>query len=194
MSRRSCAIGLLGSAALLGLVVLPLGAGAAPRATVVTNAMNPRPAAQAPHDSIDVSDQPLVDGSITIADVSAAQDGWIVAHKDEGGHAGKVIGFTPVKRGDNRDVQIKLDEDVPVGGVLWPMLHVDAGTIGVYEFPGPDAAVIVNGDFLVKRMTITAGDRSGSPNVVGLLLGGLALLVAGVIGVLLARRRGMIIR
>ena len=65
-----------------------------------------------------------------------------MAHVDEGGKPGKVIGNTAVKKGESNNVVIKLSEDVPAGGKLWPMLHIDAGAIGTYEFPGPDAPVI----------------------------------------------------
>ena len=97
-----------------------------------------------------------VNGSITVAEIYASQDGWIVAHLDEGGKPGKVIGNTAVKKGESKNVVIKLSEDVPVGGKLWPMLHIDAGAIGTYEFPGPDAPVIVDGNIIMKQIAVTA--------------------------------------
>jgi LPXTG-motif cell wall-anchored protein len=119
------------------------------------------PAAQDPSGSVDVADQPIVNGSITVAMVTAGQDGWIVAHVDEGGKPGKVIGQTAVKTGDNKDVAIKLSEDVAVGGKMWPMLHIDAGTVGTYEFPGADAPVIVGGNVVMKQISITAPAAGG---------------------------------
>jgi LPXTG-motif cell wall-anchored protein len=114
------------------------------------------PAMAEPSGSVDAADQAIVDSSITVANVTAGQDGWIVAHLDEGGKPGKVIGDTAVKKGENKDVKIKLSEDVPAGGKLWPMLHIDAGAIGTYEFPGPDAPVIVGGNIVMKQITVTA--------------------------------------
>jgi LPXTG-motif cell wall-anchored protein len=122
--------------------------------TITVNAA-PAPAAAAPSGSVEASDQPLVDGGITVAKVTAGQDGWIVAHLDEGGKPGKVIGQTAVKTGDNANVKIKLSENVAAGGKLWPMLHIDAGAIGTYEFPGPDAPVIVGGNIVMKQITVT---------------------------------------
>jgi len=61
------------------------------------------------------SDQPVVGGAITVANVTAAADGWIVAHLDEGGKPGKVLGQTLVKAGTNANVQIKLSQAVDVG-------------------------------------------------------------------------------
>ncbi|HET9223494.1 MAG TPA: plastocyanin/azurin family copper-binding protein, partial [Roseiflexaceae bacterium] len=156
------------------------GTGMAGTITVAEAAAAPAPAAAAPSGSVEASDQPVVDGGITVAKVTAGQDGWIVAHLDEGGKPGKVIGNTAVKTGDNNNVVIKLSESVPVGGKLWPMLHIDAGAIGTYEFPGPDAPVIVNGNIIMKQITVTeaaAAPPAGLPNTsgtdepLGLLLG-----------------------
>ena len=148
MSRRLHSIGIIGIVAFVAMFALLPVASAAP-------------AMQDPTGSVDASDQAIVDGSINVATVSAGQDGWIVAHLDEGGKPGKVIGHTAVKTGDNKDVKIKLDEDVPVGGKLWPMLHIDAGTIGTYEFPGADVPVVVGGNVVMKQITVTAPAAGG---------------------------------
>jgi LPXTG-motif cell wall-anchored protein len=113
------------------------------------------PRFQEADNSIDADDQALVNGSVKVTEVAATEDGWVVIHLDEGGKPGKVIGHTAVKKGETYDVMVKLDEDVPVGGKVWPMLHIDAGTIGTYEFPGPDAPVIVEGNIVMKQITIT---------------------------------------
>src|SRR5262245_34699471 len=145
-------------------------------------------------DAVEVDNQPIKNSSITIEEIYASKDGWIVAHLDENGAPGKVLGHTAVKAGETKDVVIKLSEDVPVGGKLWPMLHIDAGTIGTYEFPGPDAPVIVDGNIIMKQITITAAAPGGLPNTggtdgsVGLLLGALALLLGGALLMLRMRR------
>jgi len=160
------------------------------------------PAAAAPaaaeKDAVDVDDQAIVNGSITVAEIYASQDGWIVAHLDEGGKPGKVIGHTAVKKGESNNVVIKLSEDVPAGGKLWPMLHIDAGAIGTYEFPGPDAPVIVDGNIVMKQIAVTAAAAAGPAKLpttggedapVGLLLAALGLLLAGALLTLRPRRR-----
>lgn len=168
----------------------------------VQDAAAPAPAAAAPAQqsggSVDVSDQAVANNAITVANVNAAQDGWIVAHLDEGGKPGKVLGQTAVKAGDNKNVSIALSEAVPVGGKLWPMLHVDAGTIGTYEFPGADTPVKdASGNIVMKQITVTAASaapaalpRTGGADdaTPALLLGALALLVAGA-ALTLRRRR-----
>jgi LPXTG-motif cell wall-anchored protein len=151
--------------------------------------------AAAPKDAVEADDQALSNGSITVAEVYASVDGWIAVHLDEGDKPGKVIGNAPVKAGETKNVVVKLGEDVPAGGKVWPMLHIDAGTIGTYEFPGPDAPVIVNGNIIMKQIAIkAAGAPAGLPRTggadgpTGLLLGALALLLAGALLTLRMRR------
>jgi LPXTG-motif cell wall-anchored protein len=173
------------------------GTGMAGTITVAAAAAAPAPAAAAPSGSVEANDQPLVDSGITVAKVTAGQDGWIVAHLDEGGRPGKVIGQTAVKTGDNANVVIKLSESVAAGGKLWPMLHIDAGAIGTYEFPGPDAPVIVGGDIIMKQISVTAAaaappaglpNTAGTDEPLGLILGALALLLGGALLTLRMRR------
>jgi LPXTG-motif cell wall-anchored protein len=140
--------------------VVTVGEAMAQPSAAPTAAAGGAPAAK---DSVEVEDQPLVNGAITVEEIYASQDGWIVVHLDEGGKPGKVIGFSPVKAGEVKDVAVKLTENVPAGGKLWPMLHIDAGTIGTYEFPGPDAPVIVNGNIVMKQITVTAA-AAGAPS------------------------------
>ena len=65
--------------------------------------------------------------------VLAAEDGWLVVHQDSGGAPGPVAGFTQVSAGTNLNVEVALDMNDPTA-VLWPMLHVDTGVAGEYEF------------------------------------------------------------
>jgi LPXTG-motif cell wall-anchored protein len=154
------------------------------------------PSRQDPTGTVDASDQAIVGGEITVAKITAGQDGWIVAHLDEGGKPGKVIGETIIKAGDSSNVKIKLSEDVPAGGKLWPMLHIDAGTVGTYEFPGPDAPVVANGAPVMKQITITAAAAApsnlpktgGADAPFGLIFGALGLLIAGALLSLRMRR------
>jgi plastocyanin len=109
-----------------------------------------------PTGSVEVADQAVANRTIRVAKVVAGQDGWIVAHLDEGGQPGRVLGQTAVKAGTSENVQITLSEDVPVGGALWPMLHIDAGTLGTYEFPGADVPVRAGNDIVMAKFTVTA--------------------------------------
>lgn len=83
---------------------------------------------------------------VTIGTVIAQQDGWLVIHSDNEGRPGPVLGQTQVTAGVNTDVVVELAADGRTN-VLWPMLHVDTGEAGVYEFgtvEGADSPVRVN--------------------------------------------------
>jgi hypothetical protein len=101
-------------------------------------------------DSVAVSDQKLgSDNSLVIDKVVASVDGWIVIHADANGKPGMVLGHAAVKKGENDKVKVVLDDTKDLGGAVWAMLHIDAGTIGTYEFSGPDAPVKDSGANIV---------------------------------------------
>jgi LPXTG-motif cell wall-anchored protein len=77
------------------------------------------------------------------------------------------------------------------------MLHIDAGAIGTYEFPGPDAPVIVDGNIIMKQIAVTAAPvaapaklptTGGEDAPIGLLLAAFGLLLAGALLTLRPRR------
>ena len=172
MTQRLHWLGIVGLIGLLALFALAPTAGAAPRGQAT--------------DSVTAADQPIKNGSIVVAEVNATQDGWIAVHIDQGGKPGPVIGHAAAAKGTTSDLAVTLEQDVPVGGKIWPMLHIDAGKIGTYEFPGPDAPVVVDGNIVMKQISITAAAPAGLPRTggtdspaTGLLLGALALLLGG---------------
>jgi uncharacterized protein YraI len=105
--------------------------------------------------SVTPADQTLgADGTVTVPQVVAAQPGWLVIHRDQGGEIGAVIGHTAVTTGINNDVVVTVDSE-QLSERLYAMLHVDAGQSGVYEFPGADAPVTVDGSVVVEPFFIT---------------------------------------
>jgi LPXTG-motif cell wall-anchored protein len=164
-------------------------------AITAAGAAAPAPA-QAATVAVEASDQALKNQGITVAKVTAAQDGWIAVHLDEGGAPGKVLGQTAVKTGDNANVVVALSENVPVGGKVWPMLHIDAGTVGTYEFPGADGPVKdAAGNIVMKQIAITAAgapstlpNTGGEDTTTGLLLAATLLLLGGAMLTLRRRR------
>lgn len=94
--------------------------------------------------SVTVSDQPVVDGTVTVDEVVSAGPGWIVIHADADGAPGPDIGHTAVEEGTNTDVVVEIDMAMATER-LHAMLHDDLGVMGEYEFPGADAAVAVDG-------------------------------------------------
>ncbi|MCA9912742.1 MAG: hypothetical protein KC496_05320, partial [Anaerolineae bacterium] len=88
--------------------------------------------------------------SLTATQVLSEGAGWLVVHADGGGQPGAVIGFTAVEAGTNWNVVVELDPE-GVTPVLYPMLHVDTGEMGAYEFgqvEGADGPVMVDGSVL----------------------------------------------
>ncbi len=102
-------------------------------------------------------DQFVVDNTVTLTAVATQQDGFIVVHADSGeGSPGPVAGFAPVTAGTNTDIVVELEGDLT--NLMFPMLHVDTGEAGVYEFgqvEGADGPVVLDGT--VATFPITTG-------------------------------------
>jgi plastocyanin len=123
--------------------------------------------------SVTVSDQDASDGTVTIEKVIADQPGWLVIHITRNGAPGPVIGQSPVAEGSNANVEVAIDLDQATQQ-LFAMLHLDAGTVGVYEFPGDDAPVFV--DDVIVNVTfkaafpahdaVTASDQAAADGMV----------------------------
>lgn len=91
--------------------------------------------------SITVMNQAVMNNTITIPEVNAAADGWLVVHNDDGSGGivlPGIIGKTMVQKGINTNVVVALDpmNTYTPGQSLFPMLHLDNGVIGEYEFDG----------------------------------------------------------
>lgn len=100
-------------------------------------------------------DQFLDGSNVTVANVVTAQNGFVVIHADNGGQPGPVLGQTAVAAGTNWNVAVELSGDITP--VVWPMLHVDTGEVGVYEFgtvEGADGPVRVNDAVLTFAISI----------------------------------------
>lgn len=81
--------------------------------------------------------------------------GWLVIHSDNNGAPGPVLGQAQVEAGYNAEVNVALDGDITP--VVWPMLHVDTGESGAYEFgtvDGADGPVMVDGNVLVFPVSV----------------------------------------
>src|SRR5687767_8497745 len=95
--------------------------------------------------AVTVEDQEILDSQVTIAKVVSEGPGWLVIHIQENGNIGAVIGQSPVVDGENTNVVVEIDPMMTTE-TLYAMLHMDAGVIGTYEFPGADTPVTVNGE------------------------------------------------
>jgi hypothetical protein len=97
-----------------------------------------------PH--IRVSDQ-IVTDLVVAESVLSEGPGFLVIHQEANGTFGGVAGVSdPLPPGLSTDVVIPVDPSLLTSNV-WPMLHVDTGTEGEYEFgtvEGADGPVVVN--------------------------------------------------
>lgn len=99
-------------------------------------------------------------GSVTATSVLSDGPGFLVIHAaanaDDGSLTfGEVIGVAPVEDGWNENVTVELDGVATP--ILYPMLHVDTGVEGEYEFgtvEGVDGPVVVDG--IVETYPISA--------------------------------------
>lgn len=110
--------------------------------------------------SVIVMDQGFDEDSVTIRQAVSQGAGWIVIHTDNGGSPGPVIGFAPLSDGVNADVRVEIDESDSTE-TLFAMLHVDAGTAGVYEFPGDDVPVMINEKVVMTPFKVSMSSSDG---------------------------------
>jgi hypothetical protein len=115
---------------------------------------------------VTVKDQEIVNGTVTIEKVVAAQDGWLVVHAQASGNPGPDLGHAAVKAGDNTNVVVKIDVSKATP-VLYAMLHVDLGAKGTYEFPGADVPVQgaqadVNPTFNITNLAAAQAPAAGT--------------------------------
>jgi len=89
--------------------------------------------------SVTVVGQEIEMGHVTVAEVVSDGPGWMVIHAqaEEDGGFGEVLGYTAVSDGVNTDVVVDFIMGTPTE-TLFAMLHIDAGEVGTYEFPGDD--------------------------------------------------------
>lgn len=119
--------------------------------------------------SVTVNNQVVNENMVTIEEVNAAVDGWIVIHEDDGdGNPGPVIGQTFVEAGTNSDVMIDLGSATFSGGeMLFPMLHIESPADGEYGFPdngdGPEVfgnnIIVVGFETEAPSGSITAANQ-----------------------------------
>jgi plastocyanin len=163
-SRGRSRLGLTGGVLLILTILLAACSSSAPTATPLPAPTDTAIPEAAITPTVEVQDQELVQGSITVANVVSEGPGWIVIHADAGGSPGPVLGFAPVQDGENSDVTVELAEDGRTE-TLYAMLHTDAGQSGTYEFPGDDGPVQVDGQVVAPAFQVTGGLAMITPAV-----------------------------
>ncbi len=91
-----------------------------------------------------VADNQNASSIILIRRVDAANDSWVVIHQDANGTVGEILGYNAVNAGINNNVTVGINLSKATSR-LFAMLHIDAGSKGIFEFPGRDAPVTVLG-------------------------------------------------
>ena len=84
-----------------------------------------------------VSDQDVSSGTVSADKITAENNGWLVVHRtDAEMKPGPVVGYAPLKAGDNMDVTAILQEEVKSGEMLMLMVHGETGGMksGVFEY------------------------------------------------------------
>ncbi len=104
---------------------------------------------------VTANDQDVSSGTVSAEKVVAEQNGWMVVHRTgDDMKPGPVIGYAPLKMGDNVDVTAILTEEVKAGEKLMLMIHGEAGgtktggfeyTLGAKE----DGPVRVDGNLVM---------------------------------------------
>lgn len=109
---------------------------------------------------VEGSDQDVSGGTVTASKVVAPENGWLVVHRtDSEMKPGPVVGYAPLKMGENMDVSAILTEEVASGDMLMLMVHSEAGgnTTGAFEYTlgaTEDGPIKPDGELVM--VTITA--------------------------------------
>jgi predicted lipoprotein with Yx(FWY)xxD motif len=143
--------------------MLPKSSSSNPSPTQSVGAVSGTPDAAIPatgnQPGVVVHDQTYDGTTVMVAKVFSKGPGWIAIHAQQGGQIGPVIGYAPLKDGENDNVTVKIDP-TKATSTLYAMLHVDAGVIGTYEFPGPDVPYMASGQMISPPFNVSMGAAS----------------------------------
>ena len=101
-------------------------------------------------DKIVISDQAIKSNSIVVSSVVTQKPGWVVIFTDVNGQPGLMLGYAAVPAGTSNDITVTIDAAKSTDKMI-AELHMDAGKIGTFEFPGPDVP-FKNGDTAVMAV------------------------------------------
>ena len=110
-------------------------------------------------DQVRVMDQDLSGGTVTAESVMADANGWMVVHRtDAQMKPGPVVGYAPLRAGENKDVVAILQEAVQPGEMLMLMVHGEAGGVstGIFEYTlgaKEDGPIRVDGNLIMTVIT-----------------------------------------
>lgn len=113
----------------------------------------------APVPAVEASNQSVANGVVSADSVVAGENGWMVVHRtDASMKPGPVVGYAPLRMGDNIDVAAILTEPVNSGEMLMLMVHSEAGGMktGGFEYTlgaKEDGPIKVDGKLVMQVIT-----------------------------------------
>lgn len=109
---------------------------------------------------VEASSQSVENGVVSADKVVAGANGWMVVHRtDADMKPGPVVGYAPLRMGENTDVAAILQEDVAAGDMLMLMVHAEEGgmTTGVFEYTlgaKEDGPIRIDGELVMTTITV----------------------------------------
>ena len=88
-------------------------------------------------------------GTVVITEVVSDRAAWIVIHEDQNGKPGDAIGRAKISAGVNSNLSVDLDVQSATSK-LYAILHVDEGKPGIFEYPGVDVPLLINGHMIIQ--------------------------------------------
>jgi hypothetical protein len=109
--------------------------------------------------SVEAQDQDVSNGVVSARKVTAAENGWLVIHRtDSAMKPGPVVGYAPLRHGENIDVAAILQQPINSGEMLMLMIHSEADGVatGIFEYSlgaKEDGPIRIDGDLVMKVIT-----------------------------------------
>lgn len=110
--------------------------------------------------SVEATNQSVSNGVVSAEMVVAAENGWMVVHStDAEMKPGPVVGYAPLRMGDNVDVAAILTEEVAAGDMLMLMVHAETGGMitGGFEYTlgaTEDGPIRIDGELVMTVITV----------------------------------------
>ena len=106
-------------------------------ATLIAAAGSAFAAGHAMAPMVEAGGQTVANGVVSADKVVAGKNGWLVVHRtDAEMKPGPVVGYAPLREGENIDVAAILTEEVKPGEMLMLMVHAETGGMqtGIFEY------------------------------------------------------------
>ena len=87
--------------------------------------------------AVEAANQSVENGVVSADKIIAPENGWMVVHRTGADmKPGPVVGYAPLREGENLDVAAILTEDVKPGDMLMLMVHAETGGMmtGAFEY------------------------------------------------------------